>query len=719
MEKELIIDGQLFLYGDVGDMWGDGTGFSAMAVIKALSGMRGDITIRLNSGGGLVMEGIAIYNAIKAYPGGAVTMQCDGIAASAASLIFMAAAPGKRIMGAGTMLMIHDPSGVTIGTAADHENTAEVLHRMADSFAAIYASASGKKEAEVRQIMTDETWFTAAEAVAAGFADGLIENNSAAKATALVEPAKFDYMIYRNAPQNVKAAQRALPTATAARAALTPENTMTPEQIAAKAAADKLIADATAAATLITSEATAGTEAAKATAKVTADKLVADATAAAAVIVADAKTAATASADVTKQILDRCNTAKLTVAQSLEIIGKAAGNLVKAQDFIIDAVAAAASDQTHRPAHVTADARDKLIEGVTKGLLFRAGQKGGERNEFTGLTLRETAREVLVRNGSTAKFSDPMLMIAAAFRPTMAGPGLHSTSDFIEILANIAEKSLLKGYEEAAETFQIWTSKGNLQDFRATKRVSLNAFPGLAEVPEGGEYTYGTIGDRGVAAILATYGKRFAITRQAIINDDLGQFTRVPAFMGRAAKRTVADLAYASITVDANTAPDGVALFHANHNNYIASGAAPTAITFSAAQTKMVLQQDPSGNSTGGLNIRPAFILVPVELEATAKILMASANDPAATTPNVVNPVQGLATVVSDARLSTKSAKEWYLAANPNQFDTVEVAYLNGNENPTLEQRDGWDVDGVEFKVRLDAAVTVLDYKGLVKNNGE
>jgi hypothetical protein len=128
----------------------------------------------------------------------------------------------------------------------------------------------------------------------------------------------------------------------------------------------------------------------------------------------------------------------------------------------------------------------------------------------------------------------------------------------------------------------------------------------------------------------------------------------------------------------------------------------------------MALQKDTDGHAAGGLNIRPKFLLVPVELEDDAAVLMASEFDPSKT-QRVPNPARNTATVISEARLSASSASNWYMAADPNAVDTIEVAYLNGVDTPTLEQREGWNVDGVEFKVRLDAGVKPFDFRGMLK----
>lgn len=413
----------------------------------------------------------------------------------------------------------------------------------------------------------------------------------------------------------------------------------------------------------------------------------------------------------------------LKISELNAIVAKA-DTLDKAKDALIDAMASAGDKS--KPgvgAHVTlgADERDKFVAGATKSLiakvaLFNEGgkpDKDGERNEFSQLSLRELARMSLERNGvKMTAIHDPMAMIKMAMTPVFMS-GMHSTSDFVNVLANVANKSMLKGYEEAAETFPEWTSKGTLTDFKTTTRVDLGLFPSLTKVIEGAEYKYATMSDRGVNLVLATYGKIFAITRQAIINDDLGAFTKIPARMGRAAKRTIGDLVYAVLTDNAAMA-DSVALFHATHKNLQTSSGLAVA-TLDAGRSLMAKQRDPD-SVAAALNIRPAFLLTPVALEGVAKQLMASQTEPGQSNPNLASKVTGMAKPIAEARLDVNSTTTWYLAGSPSQYDTIEVSYLNGNEAPVLEQKEGWNVDGVEFKVRQDAGVNLLDFRALQKS---
>lgn len=351
---------------------------------------------------------------------------------------------------------------------------------------------------------------------------------------------------------------------------------------------------------------------------------------------------------------------------------------------------------------------DEMRKDITAAISIRAGlEKPQASNPFKGYTLFELARASAERAGVKTSHLDKMGVVAAAFT--------HSTSDFTQLLADVANKSMLKGYEEADETFQRWTTVGNLSDFKVNKRVDLNTFPSLDVVEAGGEYSYGTVGDRGESIQLATYGKLFSITRQAIINDDLDGFTKIPRGMGRAAIRTVGNLVYAVLTGNPNMS-DGVALFHASHNNLPTAAALSTA-SVDALAVALAKQKDPTGNT---LNIGLSYILTPVGLRGLASQVAQSEVEVGAVSKNNTAPnwVRGSFEVISDARLDAASATAWYGVANPNTYDTIEVAYLDGNQSPTLEQQAGWGVDGVEFKVRLDAGVKALDFRTIAKNAG-
>lgn len=399
-------------------------------------------------------------------------------------------------------------------------------------------------------------------------------------------------------------------------------------------------------------------------------------------------------------------------------------SLEAATDRIIDAKAKKTDDggeiENHAPrATVRVDGLDKMKEGMTRALYARTNLDGGEQNEFTGMSLREMARDVLRARGVAIPAGGVNALASAAFVPAMAG-GMHSTSDFGNILANVANKAMLKGFGEQPETFDQFTSTGTLSDFKPTKRVGLDAFPTLDEVAEGAEFTFGTIGDMGETVVLATYGKMFAITRQTIINDDLDAFSRVPMKMGRAARRTVGDLVFAILTGNPNMS-DGNALFSTAHSNLAGTGAVVSEASVNAGFTAMTTQKDRSKNATA-LNIVPRFLLAPPSKRAAVMQTLNSEYAPddsaksgSSKMPYAYNTTKGIATPIFDARLSGNA---WYLLADPALFDTIEVSYLDGISTPFLEQQQGWEVDGTEFKVRIDAAASPLAWEGMYKDPG-
>lgn len=338
-----------------------------------------------------------------------------------------------------------------------------------------------------------------------------------------------------------------------------------------------------------------------------------------------------------------------------------------------------------------------------------------DHNEFGGLTIVELARQYLMK--CNARSSGPASRVISEALHTRA-PG--TVADFPSILADVAFKSLLKAYWGAPETWRTWASISAVQDFKVNNRVNLSEFDTLPVVAEGGTYTEGTFTDLSETIQLATYGKIYAITREALINDDLSAFTRIPTAMGLAAARTVGDLVYGVLFTNALLNQDATALFAAGHNNDVAalSGAPPDADTVQAGKVAMALQTGPKGDAT--LGIMPRYGICPVGLEGTFNTLMSAQYNPASTAgtlePNVV---QGLLTVVSDHRCDGNDAAMWYMAADPMQWDTVDVAFLNGNQTPYQERRQE-DItnDNITYKVRLDAAAAAMDFRGLYRNAG-
>ena len=338
-------------------------------------------------------------------------------------------------------------------------------------------------------------------------------------------------------------------------------------------------------------------------------------------------------------------------------------------------------------------------DSIRNALSARVGVAEIENgNRYGGMTLIELARASLVDNGvGVATMADRRVLVANAFT--------HSTGDFSIALSDVAHKSMLRGYEEVEETFEKWTSEGILTDFRESSRVDLSRFPSLGKVAEGAEFKYVTTSDRAEKIMLVTYGNLFSITRQAIINDDLGVFDRVPRMFGRAARRTIGDAVYAALITGPKMG-DNKVLYHADHSNTSTPGALDVS-GLDAMKVAMATQKE-GGASLG---IRPAYLLTPIARESTAKAILAAEFDPAYANDRVPNPIRNSMEVIGEARLDDDSTSKIYGVASPGMHDTIEVAYLDGNKTPFLDQQGGFEVDGITHKVRIDAGVAPMSYR--------
>lgn len=353
---------------------------------------------------------------------------------------------------------------------------------------------------------------------------------------------------------------------------------------------------------------------------------------------------------------------------------------------------------------------DKFRAAAQDAVLMAAGipvaEPAAGAQELRGYSMVEMARESLRReSGSTVNFGDNMELARAA---------INSTSTFPAIMSNLANKSVMVGFNEAETTYQIWAGKGSNRDFKEAARVALSEAGNLELVPEGGQFQQDSFGEASARTKVATYGKLFSLTRQAIINDDLGLFSKIATKYGSAAKRLVNKMVYAQLTGNVKM-QDNVALFDTKHGNVAGTGEALSVKAIAKAITAMRRQKGITGEAT--LNITPKYLVVPPELEVTAYQIVNSTAAVDGVNSGVVNPYKGRFIVVADAELTDPDA--WYLVADATQHDTIEVTYLNGVETPRLETRQGFDVDGIEYKVAFDCGVSALDFRGVFKNAGK
>lgn len=363
--------------------------------------------------------------------------------------------------------------------------------------------------------------------------------------------------------------------------------------------------------------------------------------------------------------------------------------------------------------------------GIEGALLHRimpeAFKLDDNSRQYRTFSVLRTMEECLEQRGVRTRGLGNSMIVRQALEYRWSG--LHTTSDFVGILADVSNKTLRAAYEAAPQTFAPITRRIGVRDFKPINRLQLGEAPALDQVLEHGEFTHGTIAEGKELYALATYGRIFGLTRQALINDDLDAFGRLITSFAQSARNKESDLAWATFLQNAAMG-DGVALFHATHGNLVTPGTAITVDSLGVGRAKLRAQKGLDGKTYTNLVAR--YLIVPPSKETLADQYTTQ------TTPNVsnvVNPFAGRLTVISEPRLEggvilgdvivPGSALAWYLAASLDQpIDLLEMAYLDGEEGPQVETRAGFEVDGVQTKCRLDVGVKPIDWRGFVKNDG-
>jgi phage head maturation protease len=332
--------------------------------------------------------------------------------------------------------------------------------------------------------------------------------------------------------------------------------------------------------------------------------------------------------------------------------------------------------------------------------------------QYRGMSLLDVGRAFLSARGMRTSGLDRSRLVDVLLTRT----GLHTTTDFPALFEDAANKTLRAAYEAAPQTWQPISRLVTLSDFKPSRQLQVGDAPALLEILEHGEYTFGTITEAKEVIQLKTYGRMFGITRQALINDDLNAFGEVPGAFGRKARDIESDLAWAQITSNP-TMGDGVALFHATHANLTAVG---TAISVDALGVGRAALRNQKGiDGVTPMNLTPRYLIVPAGKETIADQYVTQI------TPAIsgsVNPFTAggrtpLVTVV-EPRLDANSAVSWYLATDVAQAPTLYHGILDGQEGPLVTQMEGWKVDGMEFRCRIDVAFKAADWRAIYKNNG-
>lgn len=377
---------------------------------------------------------------------------------------------------------------------------------------------------------------------------------------------------------------------------------------------------------------------------------------------------------------------------------------------------------------MTGDEADNFRAAAVDAMLMRAGvevqnpARGAE--EMRGYSLRDLAIECMARDGmgsttSLLRMSKDDLWNEACrqfFNPTAAFPA---------ILDNAIRKNIVQMYQQIPTTFQLWTAKGSVTDFKPTKDHSYLA---------GGAGEFKRVGENGELKAdtpktdllpqrqIDTWGRQFSMTRQAFINDDVGFITEVPGLYAMSAKRTINKQVY-EILVKNPAIFDGVSLFDNAHNNLIDTGAAPSIESLQAIMLKLLNQVDPFGDS---IMVQPKYVIVPVgygfKLSQILETALIDVTGIGSHTANALYQYRNKLQVIEEGALNTLAgsgnAIPWFVAGDKAYAKSLQVDYLNGQETPTIRRSEVPGRLGFVWDIWLDWGITAVDFRGIAKNPG-
>jgi ATP-dependent protease ClpP protease subunit len=650
------------LYGEIG--WE----VTAADVVKQLDGWKGNaIDVHINSVGGDVFEGLAIYNALTQWEG-IVNVHIDGIAASMASVIAMAGS--KVTMASASLLMIHNPHTMVGGDQHKMQKTADLLDTVRQVLVGAYTRKTGMTPEAVIELLDAETWMDAETAKRLGFIDEVVASDLDIAACLR----DFDLTKFKHPPEvlemkNEPAAPAAEEPKPAVSAAQQQEVEMTTQTNAAdlKAATD------------------AGA-------------------------VAERKRVA--------EVIKLCD--RLHVQDMAQGFIESGASLQKVQEEILNRLAD--REAPHRPGRVEVveDQQDKRVAAVSNWLLHRVGSGEDGKpvalqgdNPMKGMRLLDIARDSLDRAGVATRGMNQVAIVRAAIT--------HSTSDFPNLLQDAMNKTLLGAFRTAGDTWSRFCATSDLSDFRAHSRHIAGSFSDLQELSENGEIADGTLDDTRKESITAkTMARILNLSNQAIVNDDMGVFTGAARALGRAARRSVEKDVYALLALGADMGPtmsDSQTLFHSTHGN-VSTGAPSTANIATAIN---VLRSQKLPNARTGVDefidpASPPIFVGPLGLAMDARVINENQYDDADSKFQKPNKSRGLlGDIVGTPR---RTGTPWYLFASPTELPVIEVGFVQGQREPLLVMEESFRQYGVSWRVVYDYGVAAVNWLGCVRSTG-
>lgn len=698
MKKSGNDSAEIMLYNDIG-FWG----ITAEAFSKSLNGLGAvkNITIRINSYGGEVFDGFAIYNLLKENSA-QITVIIDGVAASIASYIAMAGDTIKIPKNA--FLMIHDPLMVVAGTSKDMKNAADLLDKLKEKVIDTYQTkASDLKTEDISKMMEDETWINSEDALMYGFADEVVdetENDEPVTNKGIKIPEKFKEVFLSNnktQPAGVKTVRMN---------------------------GGKKMDKCPHCNKEITTGAAFCHHCGKAVDSQTAMKIAVE---------RERKEAMDAERKRVTDIYSACKRHNLSDEFAQELV-ESGEDYEKCTVKILEKID---NQDPVKPGSVVVDKDDseKFRKHAVNSLCVTIGVEKDKtviedvRKNPGPVSLHTLMRKCLQRAGVDHSGMNPEQLTRESIR--MAGTG---SSDLPAVLEDVANKSLNAGYNEAPVTWPQWMGTMEVPDFKSVNLISMSNFSDIDDLPEGMPFKDGKLSDKKETVSIDTKGKKFTITRNALINDDLNAIQRVPRLMtGAVARRqnkdsydllTSASLAGPTMNEDSNTLFDTT-----NHSNVYADSSTPSVASIGRAQRYLMempsLKPEPN-STTQYMNLQGRYLVTGTANMVAIEQLLGANFDISKSIPGVPNPYSnGRIKPVFDAYLQAKltaASKDnaWYLATAAEVLETLVMAYLQGNRVPTLQGAASsiGDALGFSWQIFFDWGIGVNDFRGIIYCDG-
>lgn len=382
------------------------------------------------------------------------------------------------------------------------------------------------------------------------------------------------------------------------------------------------------------------------------------------------------------------------------------------------------TENTGHRIQVGTDTVEKRASGIEEAIFVRANpdvatkeqKESFMKSEFRGMSLIDMARKCIEENGgnTTGLTKEEIAKRAFGADSTRTSGGANSISDYPVILGNLMNRTLRQMYELQPRTFQEFSRQSSFKDFRPVYRVQLGDVGTFQTVLEGGEYQRTTMSEYKESYAPTKSGIIMPLTWEAMVQDDLDAFSRIPMSIAQKAAQLQSDLVYAILTGNPNMA-DGNALFSSAHSNVAAANAAIGVQSLSDTRKLLRKQKSPGNNF---LNIEPKYLLVAPELEQQADQYTSSNFSPLQS--STINPSYNtrLTPIIENRLSALNNGLSWFMMASPGSIDTIEYSFLEGNGELFTEQRLGFDVDGLELKARMVFGCKAIDWRGMAKNIG-